>query len=48
MSKSLLIATANPFNKQAIRELEAFTQSRLLWYLAGPAELMKLLRKVFR
>jgi tetratricopeptide (TPR) repeat protein len=48
MSKSILIATANPFNKYAIQELEAFTKTRLLWYLAPPAELVKVLRRVFR
>lgn len=48
MSKSILIATANPFNRQAIQELEAFTQSRLLWYLSSPPELLKMLGKVFR
>jgi hypothetical protein len=48
MSKSVLIATANPFNKHVARELESCVEGRLLWYLAAPAELMKALRKVFR
>jgi hypothetical protein len=48
MSKSILIATANPFNKQVTRELAAFTQNRLLWYLALPTDLTKALRKIFR
>jgi hypothetical protein len=48
MSKSILIATANPFNKQACQELENFTRNRLLWDLAAPGELVKMLRKVFR
>ncbi len=53
MSKSVLVATANPFNKQAIQELsdsvsDAGTKHRLLWYVASPVELMKILRKVFR
>ena len=48
MSKSILVATANPFNQQAAKELSEATQNRLLWYLADPAELIKTLRKVFR
>jgi hypothetical protein len=48
MSKSILVATANPFNQQAAKELAEATQNRLLWYLADPTELMKNLRKVFR
>ncbi len=48
MSKSVLVATANPFNKQAARDLEGATRNRLLWYLAPPAEIVRMLRKVFR
>ncbi len=48
MSKSVLVATANPFNQQAAKELAAATQFRLLWYLAPPAELIKNLQKAFR
>ena len=48
MSKSLLVATANPFNQQAAKELAGATPHRLLWYLAPPMELVKNLRKVFR
>jgi tetratricopeptide (TPR) repeat protein len=48
LSKSVLVATANPFNKQAIAELERTTNHRLLWYISPPAELSKLLRKIFR
>jgi hypothetical protein len=48
MSKSLLVATANPFNKAVVQDLEEFIPCRLLWYLASPSELLKLLRKVFR
>ena len=48
MSKSILVATANPFNKHAAEELQATTQNRLIWYLAPPADLVKVLRKVFR
>ncbi|HXT12833.1 MAG TPA: tetratricopeptide repeat protein [Candidatus Angelobacter sp.] len=48
MSKSILVATANPFNQQAAKELAEATQNRLLWYLVEPGELIKTLRKVFR
>lgn len=48
MSKSILVATANPFNKQASLELEAHTKLRLLWYLSPPADIAKLLRKIIR
>lgn len=48
MSKSILVATANPYNAQAAKELAAATPNRLLWYLAPPVEIIKNLRKVFR
>ena len=48
MSKSVLVATANPFNQQAAKELSGATTHRLLWYLATPADLMANLRKAFR
>ena len=48
MSKTILVATANPFSKQAVLDLEQATQQRCLWYLAHPGDLMKVLRKVVR
>lgn len=48
MSKSVLVATANPFNQQAAKELAEATNNRLLWYLVPPVDLIKNLRKVFR
>lgn len=48
MSKSILVATANPFNQQAAKELAESTNNRLLWYLVPPSDLVKNLRKVFR
>jgi tetratricopeptide (TPR) repeat protein len=47
MSKSILVATANPFNQEAANQLAATTSNRLLWYLAAPSELMANLRKAF-
>jgi hypothetical protein len=48
LSKSVLVATSNPFNRQAAAELEEETKQRLLWYLAPPSDIMKLLKKIFR
>ena len=48
MSKSVLVATANPFNKQAAAELQAATPSRLIWYMTSPPDLVKALKKIFR
>jgi tetratricopeptide (TPR) repeat protein len=48
MSKAILVATANPFNQQAAKELAEATTHRLLWYIAPPSELMSNLRKTFR
>ncbi len=48
MSKSILVATANPFNQQAAKELAEASSSRLLWYLVPPAELVSNVRKAFR
>jgi hypothetical protein len=48
LSKSILVATANPFNRQATLEMEEATKQRLLWYLAPPADIIKGLRKTFR
>jgi len=48
MSKSIFVATANPFNQQAAKELAQATGNRLLWYLVPPGDLMHNLRKAFR
>ncbi len=48
MSQSIFIATANPFNQQAARELAEGSKSRLLWYLVPPNDLVKTIRKIFR
>lgn len=48
MSKSVFVATANPFNQQAAKELAAATSNRLLWYLVPPLELVTNVRKAFR
>jgi tetratricopeptide (TPR) repeat protein len=48
MSKAILVATANPFNQQAAKELAEATTHRLLWYVSPPNDLLVNLRKVFR
>jgi hypothetical protein len=48
MSKCILVATANPFNRQVALELEEVNKQRILWYLASPAEISKALKKIFR
>ena len=48
MSKAILVATVNPFNQQAAKELAEATTHRLLWYLVPPTELMQSIRKAFR
>jgi Type II secretion system (T2SS), protein E, N-terminal domain len=48
MSKAILVATSNPFNQQAAKELAAATSYRLLWYLSSPTDLVSNLRKTFR
>jgi tetratricopeptide (TPR) repeat protein len=48
MSKCTLVATTNPFNQQAAKELSEATPNRLLWYIVSPGELVKTLRKAFR
>jgi tetratricopeptide (TPR) repeat protein len=48
MSKSICVATCNPFNKQAARELEHHSRARIVWYIAPPLELGRVIKKIFR
>jgi tetratricopeptide (TPR) repeat protein len=48
MSKSILVATANPFNQQAAKALAEATPNRLLWYLVPPGDLVTNVRRAFR
>jgi hypothetical protein len=48
LSKSMMIATTNPFNKQAAADLADALPYRLLWYLATPADIIRILGKAFR
>lgn len=49
MSKTVLVATANPFNQQATMELEqSQVAQRILFYLASPLDIQKAIRSTFR
>lgn len=49
MSKTVLVATANPYNQQATMELEqSQAATRYLFYLAPPAEITKAIQTCFR
>lgn len=48
MSKSVFVATANPFNQQAAHELAQATASRLQFYLVPPVDLLKVIRRALR
>jgi tetratricopeptide (TPR) repeat protein len=48
MSKSILVATCNPFNRQAATEIEEVSKARIIWYLTQPQDLTKCLKKVYR
>jgi len=48
MSKSVLVATTNPYNRQAARDLESHTKGRIIWYVAPPIDLSKTLKRIFR
>lgn len=50
MSKSLMVATCNPFNKQAAKELADASKEkdRIIWYISPPQELMRVIKKIFK
>jgi tetratricopeptide (TPR) repeat protein len=48
MSKTLMVATANPFNVQAFKDLTEVSPGRVQWYLTPPADIIAYLRKAFR
>ena len=48
MSKSILVATANPFNRKAARDFEEAAKGRLIWYLSPPQDIIRALKKAFR
>ncbi len=48
MSKSIMVATTNPFNIAAQEELQRSTTNRIIWCLATPVDLIKVIKKVYR
>lgn len=48
LGRTTLVATVNPFNSQAAKELQAVRKGRVLWYLVSPHELMREIKKIHR
>ncbi len=48
LSKTLLVATTNPFDAEAKRQVEAQAEAKVQWYLAQPLDLTKQIKDVFR
>lgn len=47
ISKTLMVATVNPFDAHAKNRLESETVGRVQWYLADPLDLVKTIKAVF-
>lgn len=48
VGKATLVATTNPFNARAMKELQDARPGRIQWYLVSPADLVREIKKVFR
>jgi len=48
VGKVTLVATTNPFNARAQKELQEARPGRIQWYLAAPGDLTREIKKVFR
>lgn len=48
VGKATLVATTNPFNTRAMKELQDARPGRIQWYLVSPADLVREIKKVFR
>lgn len=48
VGRAVLVATTNPFNQRAAKELQDARPGRIQWYLASPGDLMREIKKVFR
>jgi tetratricopeptide (TPR) repeat protein len=48
MSKTLLVATTNPFNRQVAKELMNARHSRVIFFISPPIEIAGSLKKIFR
>jgi hypothetical protein len=47
MSRSILAATANPFDIQSISKFAETTECHIIWYLANPEDIKTWLRRAF-
>lgn len=48
IGRVVMVATTNPFNQRAARELQDARPGRIQWYLASPSDLAREIKKVFR
>jgi tetratricopeptide (TPR) repeat protein len=48
ISKTLLVATVNPFDAQAKHRIESEVEGRVQWYITAPEDMHKQLKEVFR
>ncbi len=48
IGKLVLVATTNPFNARAVKELQDAVPGRVQWYLAAPNDLTREIKKTFR
>lgn len=48
MGRAVLVSTSNPYNRQAVKDLETRARNRLIWYLSPPQDIMRGLKKSFR
>lgn len=48
VGKVVLVATTNPFNTRAVKELQDVHPGRIQWYLVAPNDLTREIKKVFR
>jgi len=47
LSRSVLIATANPFDQAARKQVEAMLDYHVFWFVASPADIVAALRHAF-
>ena len=48
VGKATLVATTNPFNARAMKELQDARPGRIQWYLVSPADLVREIKKFIR
>jgi len=48
VGRSVLVATANPFQPSVRRSVEETLQAKVFWYIAGPSEIASTLRRAHR